>query len=294
MQENTDAGSGRGRAVGGVVLALALSASLAWCVGRGGDSALDPRTMTPASPAAIPSVQTRPAAHAEPSEAQVAKAYEDAREVYAQGGAEALTRFSQGCLESLQDDARVLDYCLAFGLFADAIRGRAPDEAEQARRLAAAGAALPDDANPAARLDAVRRLTRNAGGAASPTPSQVTARAAAEAAPSARKDKAAETRKASSRAAAAANAKANATRCRLMSTPAERVLCADASLRAADRRMRAAYNRAISSGSGAERRQLVRDQAAWRVELHAAAPNRRKVAALYESRIRELRAASRR
>ena len=293
VQENADASAGRGRAVFGLVLALALSATLAWCVGRGGDRTLDAQTLQKAPP--IPTVQTRPSAHAEPSGAQVTKAYEDAREVYAQGGADALMRFSRGCLESLHDDARVLDYCLAFGVFADAIRARAPDEPDQAQRLAAARAALPAGADAPARLAAVLQLTR-AVAAPTPAPSSPPAtRALSAAGPAAaRRTKGSETRKASSRAAAAtANAKASATRCRLMSTPAERVLCADASLRAADRRMRAAYNRAIASGESAERRHLVREQASWRVELHAAAPNRRKVAALYERRIRELRAAAR-
>lgn len=287
VQENAEGGSNRLGSIVGVLVALAVSAGLAWFIGRAPDAAHGARVEP--VPRAVPSVQRR-YAPAEPNAAQVAAAYEQAREVYAQGGAESLSRASEDCLASLEADGRVLDYCLGLANFSDAILGKPASEVARGERLAAARAALPEGADAAARLAAVQALTRTAGASAATAPEKEARRPARAEPRPAVKAAAAKARGRS----AAERAKATAARCRLMSTPAERVLCADARLRAADRRMRAAYSRAIAGGSSWERRRLLREQAAFRTELHAAAPDRRRVAALYERRIRELQASKRR
>jgi hypothetical protein len=270
----------------GALVALAASAGLAWWSVSGDvttpqpDSA--PRITAPAAPPPAPKASASPAADA----AQVDRAYDAVREVYADGGADGLVQFSSYCAQSLRADPQVLDFCLAFDLYATPVVGSAGDANAQAwfheapaRGLAAARAALPAGADADGRLDAVRRLARRAS-AAAPATAKPAARVRAPAAPKA--------------AAARPRAKpAVASRpCRLRSTPVERVLCASPALQKTDRRLQRAYGQALASG--ADRRRLARDQAHFRVSLNAASPDRAAVAKLYERRIGELRQLARR
>ena len=153
----------RGWPVFGVVFALLVSAGLVWWL-VGSDTSPAPAVVVHAAPKGV----IRASATADP--AQVQRAFEAVQDAYADGGADGLARADADCAAALKADARVLDYCLAFDLFAAAVApevGRA-DAAET--RLAQAGAALPPGVDPGRRVAEVRALMRQAslGSAAAP------------------------------------------------------------------------------------------------------------------------------
>lgn len=78
------------------------------------------------------------------------------------------------------------------------------------------------------------------------------------------------------------------SRCLAEPTPAERALCLNPDLRAADVRMREAYDKALAAG--ADRQALDREQAEWRTARNMAAHSKDAVARLYDQRIEELTA----
>ncbi|MDB5468270.1 MAG: hypothetical protein JWQ46_3032 [Phenylobacterium sp.] len=300
---------GRRRAgvVFGALAAAAASLALAWWFGVDDNRQLARTSPTPAPSSSRPSPERSYAGALDA--AQVGRAYAQVQDVYADRGAAGLVRFSRTCGESLRADPRVLDFCLAFDMYAGPVAASGGADAEArawfadgaARRLAETHAALPPGADAAGHLAAVQRLMRDASGVASPRvtaeaqgkPVRPAVRAAtAKARPIARHVARPTTSRrphaASVRTAAISGRAPGPTRCRLRSTPADRTVCANPSLQASDRRMQAAYRAALASG--ANRARLSRDQARWRVALNRAAPRRAAVGALYESRIRELRA----
>lgn len=257
-----------------VIGAALVSASLAWWLAAQPDRSL---TLTP-SPSPPPAAPTPPRQFADSAANgdQIRRAYEELQNTYADGGLPAVRHSEEICAGSLSANPKVLDYCLAFSLFADALQ---PGRDNQAARFAMARDALPAEADPGARLAEVAAMTRSLTAPATASSGErprVRAKAAAQ------------------RPVAAAkrpNQRAAST-CRLRSTPTERAICASPALQTADRQMRAAYNRALASG--ANRRELARDQARWKVAANAASSDRRRLAALYAERTRELRAAARR
>ena len=96
------------------------------------------------------------------------RAFEAVQDAYADGGADGLAQADDDCAAVLKADARVLDYCLAFDLFATAVAPQVARGDSDGVRLAQARAALPPGADPAARVSQVRALMRQAslGGAA--------------------------------------------------------------------------------------------------------------------------------
>jgi hypothetical protein len=303
---------GRAGVVLAAVLAVAASAGLAWWLSGDSDHAL---RNSPSRPPAAEIRAEAPApayAAASASEDQVRRAYEEMQQTYADGGLPAVSRSAEICAGSLAGTPNVLDYCLAFSLYAQALQPKAGEVGEGAR-LAMARSALPPGADAAARVAEVQALTRIVAGqpprpqsAKAPATKPARARTArplsqvraAHAKPAARAKAGVKSTAAKSTARAASRARTNqalrraATACRLKATPTERAVCASPALQTADRRMRAAYGQALSSG--ANRRQLVRDQARWKVQATAASSDRRRLAALYDARTRELRAAARR
>lgn len=279
--------------VAGALAAALASAALAWWLSA------------PERPAAAPPVVAeapRPPvlrASAAADEDQVRQAYEQVQTVYATTGVDGLARFARTCGEALAKDPRVLDYCLAFEMFAAAV---APPQGEagrwfaegQARRLALARAALPAGVDPAQRIVQVEQLMRRASGAeavvrvvpvreAAPAPQpkahppvHETAKVAAA------KQKA---RLAIARKTAKTPAAPKQDRCARVSSAAERVLCANPDIEAADARLRRAYGQALEEGADPIR--LARDQAEWRQARDQAA-SRDAMARVYAQRIEEL------
>jgi uncharacterized protein YecT (DUF1311 family) len=90
-------------------------------------------------------------------------------------------------------------------------------------------------------------------------------------------------------AASAAARRARANPCLDLPTAAERLVCGYPSLAAQDRQLRTAYERALAAG--ADRRELDRDQAAWRGESEKVSDHR-QLAERYDRRIRELQSAA--
>jgi hypothetical protein len=149
----------------GVACALAVSAGLVWWFTGPESDAPSPAVVLRPHDAATP----RAAARADP--AQVQQAFEAVQDAYAEGGADGLARADADCAAALKADARVLDYCLAFNLFATAVAPQiAPADPAEAR-LAAARAALPPGSDPAARIAAVQGLMRMASLGQTPSPS---------------------------------------------------------------------------------------------------------------------------
>src|SRR5262249_23235808 len=142
----------RGLPLVGALAAIAASAGLVWWMTPPGKVARPPTA--PLAKVAPPSV-TFPKAPGTPDRAQVPRAFDDVQDAYADGGAQGLAQADAYCAAALKTDGRVLDYCLAFDLYAAAVApeiGRS--EAVDSTRLAQARAALPAGADPAARLAA--------------------------------------------------------------------------------------------------------------------------------------------
>src|SRR5690242_19506446 len=120
--------SGRRWPIFGVILALAVSGGLVWWL-------LAPEGNQTAPAVVVQGIPKRVIrASATPDPAQVQRAFEAVQDAYADGGPDGLARADADCAAALKADARVLDYCLAFDLFATAVApeiGRA--DAAQAR-----------------------------------------------------------------------------------------------------------------------------------------------------------------
>jgi hypothetical protein len=154
----------RGWPILGAVLALSMSAGLVWW--------LAPPRESPPAVAMRPSAKRFAPAQAD--FAQVQRAFEAVQDAYADGGQDGLARADADCAAALKADARVLDYCLAFDLFATAVAPQIASGDPDATRLAQARAALPLGADPALRLSLVRALMRQASLGAGPASPQIT------------------------------------------------------------------------------------------------------------------------
>jgi uncharacterized protein YecT (DUF1311 family) len=287
-------GSRRG-AIVGAVLAAAASAGLAWYL-----TGPEPTAPPPPKPEVAQVAPKLQLASLNADPAQVERAYEQVQNVYAEQGVAGLARFSEGCGEALAKDPRVLDFCLAFDLFAQAVAPPSGDQAAwfaagETRRLRLTQAALPAGADPQARIDAVEQLMRRASGteAARPEPQPTplprpTLQRAAAPSPAA-KAAARQTLRAAIVRRAAARPAIRRDRCRFESTPADRLLCANPDLKAADQRMRQAYVTALAAGADPE--VLDRDQADWR-RARTAAQGRDRLAEIYAQRIEDLERAA--
>jgi hypothetical protein len=151
---------GRGRLILGGLLAAVASAGVAAWLGVASDQYSlwergPKRTVLTGAPAGAP--PRSPGAQAD--EEQVRRAYLQFQDVYAEGGAAALVRFSSTCAQSLKSNPGILDYCLAFDLFSEVLAPQAAGAAE-VRRLTLARAALPASGDPALRIAQVRGLMR--------------------------------------------------------------------------------------------------------------------------------------
>jgi len=305
----------------GAAAAVAASGALAWWLALPERAAYHVPAVEQLQPQAA-------AARAAPREAdaeQVRRAYEDFRTVYAQGGRPALARFEASCHASLAADPRILDFCLGFDLFAEALQptADAPAAAEApADQLDRVRAALPPGADPADRIRQVRAIMRDVSGAstsARPTspaprsppapapavqpPAQAARPNVARPPPAARpgaphaqapvtRHKRARVPTSGARAGRAAHAAQTAQAGKRRSPVchsgprADRLVCASPVLRAQHRRMRQAYDQALSAG--ADPLTVDRGQAQWRA-LRAAAKTPAELKALYARRIRQLR-----
>jgi hypothetical protein len=235
------------------------------------------------APAAIPKA---PAA-ADP--AQVGRAFEAVQDTFADSGPEGLARADADCAAALKADGRVLDYCLAFDLFAAAVAPQVARAEPQTAWLAAAREALPAGVDPAARLAAVRSLMRQASLGEEPRAERPAPRPVKASAPQ-RPAASAPERQARRRAAArvlhaAFTRKPPADACAGRPTVADRLLCGDAKVWAADGRMRRAYEAALAAGVDP----LKVDAAQARFhEARDSAKDAAAVEALYDQRTREL------
>lgn len=265
---------GAGIALGALAVAM-ISGGLAWWLSG------DDRGRMVSSAQATPTPIERPAeprislAATAPDPGQVRRAYDEVQAVYADGGAPALAGHARECAETLEADPRILDYCLAFDMYAAALAPKDGEAAQwfqvgEARRLRLTREALPPGGDPEARLAEIRLLMKRAAVTPeAPVLQQATA----------------ETRQAAATPPRKAAATKAASRCRFEPTPAQRILCANPQLQAADRRMQQAYRRALAAG--ADREVLEGEQAAWRT-MRNAADNRREMAEAYARRLREL------
>jgi len=311
---------GEGRKIGvalGATAAALASAGLVFWVGAGPDRAVSGRDTTTSAPEAPVAFAAR-----RPNADQVIRAFEQLQDTYAEQGLNGVMRFARSCADELKNDPSMLDFCIAFDIYASALQDDEPAtrawQAEAgARDLALARNALAPDQDAAARLAAIGELARlasvEAPGLSAPTQAQASAPAPAltrtrakPASPHHRpqahvatkvhaKSKAhiqAKTRatdEASNRVAGAhveRRASAPARTCGHNATPLQRLLCESPALRDSDQRMQRAYRRALSAG--VERRGLARDQARWRESVNAAAPDWLDVAQLYHRRTEAL------
>lgn len=268
----------------GVVAAAAIAGGVGWWLSTPSRTYFDNPEVRTAS--AHPLRMVGATADAE----QVRRAYEEFGLVYANSGVDGLARFSESCAESLQADPRILDFCLAFDMFAATVVGAAePPGKAQARQVALVQTALPK-ADPDMRIAEVQRLMRVASGvrtAASATPGEPAAMAA----------RPPETRLAAAPVEAGARpvrlakaqpprrARTAASACRSQPTPADRLLCANPTLKVQDRRMKEAYERALAAG--ADPLVIDRGQAEWRA-VRNTADSSQELADLYARRTREL------
>jgi uncharacterized protein YecT (DUF1311 family) len=249
-------------AFGAAAAAAALaSAGLVYWIGVSEDRSLSAGRELAAPPA------RRIYASPKPDARQVVRAYDQLRDVYADRGMSGVVRFARDCADGLRTDPRVLDFCLAFDIYAASLGGddadvdldvRAWQAQARGRDLTLARRALPPDQDAAARLAEVRGLARQASLAATIAPAPNAAQTAA----------------------AAAEA------CRRRVAVAQGVVCASPALRDADHRMRVAYNQALAEGAAPRR--LARDQARFRAAVKAASPDRAAIARLYKRRTHAL------
>lgn len=151
--------------LGGILAAVAASAGLAW-LAAAPNPAADISAAPPQNPAPVPPPPA-PLRYAavQPDPDQVRQALNEAKEAYAEGGADGLVQASAACAKDLAADPRRLDYCLAYDLYAAAIVP--PGSGPQAdwfadgrdRDLALARSALPQSVDAADRLAQVGALS---------------------------------------------------------------------------------------------------------------------------------------
>lgn len=266
--------AGRSRRLGvimGAGAAALVSAGLVYWISASDDNSLS----TPPPPAQPGAAAPAPKAYApaRPDAGQVVRAYEQLQETYADQGTEGVMSFARACVDSLRADPGVLDFCLAFDIYAGALQeddesARAWQAQAGARDLAMAQAVLPPGADAAARLAAVRALARQAS-LETPQPAAPVAPATGRAAPGTE-----------------AGARPAAASCRLKATAAQRTICASPALRNADRRLRLTYRRALAAGLSPKR--LAHDQARFRASVDAAGADRAAIARLYHRRTQAL------
>jgi uncharacterized protein YecT (DUF1311 family) len=290
-------------AILGAVVALVASAGLAWWFGAPRDEPAPAAATLPVAAAPAKPVLTAPA---RPEEAQVRRAYEAFQDTYADGGTPGVERARQSCAATLGADPRIFDYCLAFDMFAAALGNSGASGNADARRLAEARAALPAGLDPARRIAEVGRLSRlvSLGEPQAPPPAKLSHAEVAAAKPTheTRLARAAASRPRTLRAklerpksakARIVKVKAVAHRarspvlnaCQFEPTAADRLLCANPGLVEADRKMRRAYDDALSSG--VDPTQLEADQARWRASRDEARDAAR-AQELYDQRTRDL------
>lgn len=266
-----------GVVVGALAAALA-SGALVWWLGGEDRGRIELSRPEPPAATATPTEAAKVVAAPAADPAQVRRAYDQVQATYAEGGAPGLAGFAHECAEALAGDPRILDYCLAFDIYASALapaQGEAADwfRVGEARRLRLAREALPAGADPQIRLAEIQGLMR----LASSAPPQATP---AQAPPV----QATPVRAAPAPVRKAVRA-APVSRCRFEPTPARRMICANPSLQAADRRMQSAYRQALAAG--ADRDILEGEQAAWRTARNGAS-GREEMADLYARRMGEL------
>ncbi len=254
----------------GALAAVAASAGLAWWLSA---PAQEPASVTPTPrPAAVATPATPLAPLAADAE-QVRRAYEQFTLVYASSGADGLARFSESCEQSLKGDGRILDFCLAFDLFAGSVRAAPGEEIPgkaEARRLALLRAALPAGVGADQRLAEVRSLMRATIGVTAPAKVEPARVVLARAEPRPR-----------------ARPAPKAPPICIQANVADRLVCANPALASQERRMKAAYVKALAAG--ADPLAVDRGQAEWR-ELRETARERGALSDLYARRIRELEA----
>jgi uncharacterized protein YecT (DUF1311 family) len=145
--------------------------------------------------------------------------------------------------------------------------------------------ALPG-ADPDARIAEVQRLMRQASGVPDAPASQISAPEVPSPAQTVAQPSAAEAGPVRLAKAQPPPRKARAASgCALKSTPADRLLCANPTLKVQERRMKEAYEKALAAG--ADPLVIDRGQAEWRAVRNAAA-TRGELADLYARRTREL------
>ena len=268
---------GRLGTVLGALLAALVAAGLAYWASSG-----DRRALGSAPQASLQPAQARAYPPARPDPAQVGRAYERLGVIYSERGLNGVMDAVDGCGRSVSADPGKLDFCVALAIDAAALAAGSGDPLVKAwraglepRQLALIRDALPAGSDPAKRLAAVEQLTHTVSRGAPGGP--ILRRPHAGRRPLVLARKASSSRR---------GERSSGVRCRLLSTPVERVICAHPSLQADDRRLREAYRRALSHG--ADPRQLAGDQVRWDVAVTAAAPDARAVSRLYRGRTRQL------
>ncbi|MFC3068835.1 hypothetical protein [Phenylobacterium soli] len=158
-------GPGLGVAVAAIVAVLA-SAALAWWFAVPARAphtfnAPPPRMTAPAE--ASPPLRYAPD---DPDPNQVKRAWREVRQTYVDGGPEALMRASMRCARSLPAEPQLLDYCVAYDIYAADIVPKGADGAGDwfadapGRDLALARTALPGVTDPSNRLAQLSALTK--------------------------------------------------------------------------------------------------------------------------------------
>lgn len=268
--------SSKAATIGGAAAAAVIAAGLGWWLTTAEPTTFQNRESARVQPAAAPAVLSPVDAE------QVRRAHDEFLTTAQASGVEGLERFRESCEASARADGRILDFCLAFDLLSDGVSAPGPET--QARRLALVEAAVPAEPAPASRVEAVRAQLQLLGALSAPPPAPSVATAQVQAAPAPVKVAAV-----AKPPVAKATAPAPPSRCRFLSTPADRMICANPSLKTQHDRMRAAYDEALKNG--ANPLAIDRGQAEWRA-LRNAADSRAELAALYARRTRELKAAA--
>ncbi|MDB5475655.1 MAG: hypothetical protein JWP49_1166 [Phenylobacterium sp.] len=145
------------------IVALAASGGLAWWfagAGRPSDVSAAPPPAPP--PRAEPAQPIRYAA-VDPDPGEVRRAWSDVQRTYGDGGPEALIRASQACARGVPGDPQLLDYCLAYDIYASAVAPGGQGDwfaGSGDRGLALARMALPESLDAHNRIAQVAALTR--------------------------------------------------------------------------------------------------------------------------------------
>lgn len=253
-------------------IAFACSVALSfWALGGQRNDPVTSRALPTARPRAI---SYAPAA-ADPD--QVRRGYERVQEIYAERGIPGVIEVAGACRDLVASQPSRLDFCLAFALDGASLATTSTDpiarlwaERAPAEELSLAQSALPPGQDAAARLAAIRMLTRQ-----TVTP---------EGSPTLRQHAPGGRSELLLARAGAKDRRASASLCHSHTTPAPG-FCASGRLREQDRRLAVAYRRALARSAHPAR--LERQQAQWAARV-AAAPNARAVAHLYHVRLVQL------